>query len=121
MNFRRRTRLFFTIATLRLVLFALPAFAAEVPDLLPDPNGKPADMSNPVQVYILMGQSNMVGAGRIAGDKDGSVEHAVKARQKYPDLVDDAGKARRTAIASAHKSKNEFSRRIARRLTAKWR
>jgi hypothetical protein len=39
-------------------------------------------MSNPVQVYILMGQSNMVGAGRIAGDKDGSVEHAMKASQK---------------------------------------
>jgi hypothetical protein len=82
MNFRRLTRSFFTIATLPLVLFALPAFAAEVPDLLPDPNGKPADMSNPVQVYILMGQSNMVGAGRIAGDKDGSVEHAMKASQK---------------------------------------
>ena len=27
---------------------------------LPDPDGKPADMSKPVQVYILMGQSNML-------------------------------------------------------------
>jgi arylsulfatase A-like enzyme len=33
----------------------------------------------------------------------------------------DAGKAQRVAIASAQKSKYEFSRRIARRLTAKWR
>ena len=32
----------------------------------------------------------------------------------------DAGKAYRTDIASAQKSKYEFSRRIARRLTAKW-
>ncbi|MBT3568055.1 MAG: sulfatase-like hydrolase/transferase [Opitutae bacterium] len=33
----------------------------------------------------------------------------------------DAGKAHREAIAAAQKSKYEFSRRIARRLTAKWR
>ena len=33
----------------------------------------------------------------------------------------DAGKAHRTAIASAQKSKYEFSRRIAKRLTGKWR
>jgi arylsulfatase A-like enzyme len=32
----------------------------------------------------------------------------------------DAGKAHRTAIAAAQKSKYEFSRRIARRLTGKW-
>ena len=58
---------------------------------LPDPDGKPADMSKPVQVYILMGQSNMLGAGRVAGDKDGSLEHAVKTKKKYPYLVEDAG------------------------------
>ena len=33
----------------------------------------------------------------------------------------DAGKAHRTAISAAQKSKYEFSRRIARRLTGKWR
>ena len=33
----------------------------------------------------------------------------------------DAGKAHRTAISTSQKSKYEFSRRIARRLTAKWR
>ncbi|MBN1837466.1 MAG: hypothetical protein JW820_16545, partial [Spirochaetales bacterium] len=75
-----------------LVSFSLAILAAEVPNELPDPDGKPADMSKPVQVFILMGQSNMVGAGRIAGDKDGSLEHAVKTKQKYPYLVDDAGK-----------------------------
>ena len=59
---------------------------------LPDPDGKPADMTKPVQVYILMGQSNMLNFGKIAGDKDGTLEHAVKEKNLYPYLVDEAGK-----------------------------
>ncbi len=86
----RRTRLFLPIAAVALVLLALPAFATEVPDPLPDPDGKPADMSKPVQVYILMGQSNMLGFGKTKGG-DGSLEHAVKEKKLYPYLVDDAG------------------------------
>jgi len=35
--------------------------AADVPDL----DGEEADMRNPVQVYVLLGQSNMRGAGKI--------------------------------------------------------
>ena len=58
---------------------------------LPDPDGKPADMSQPVQVHILLGQSNMLGFGRVAGEKDGTLEHAVKTKKLYPYLVDDAG------------------------------
>jgi hypothetical protein len=92
MTFRRRIRSFLPIAAAAITLLTLPAFAADVPDPLPDPDGKPADMSKPVQVYILLGQSNMVGAGRIAGDKDGSLEHAVKTKQKYPYLVGDTDK-----------------------------
>jgi hypothetical protein len=38
----------------------------DLPDVLPDPDGKEADMSKPVQVYILMGQSNMLGFGKPA-------------------------------------------------------
>jgi hypothetical protein len=49
-------------------------------------------MSKPVQVYILMGQSNMVGAGNVEGDKDGTLTHAVRTKNKYPYLIDDAGK-----------------------------
>jgi len=80
-----------------LVLAALLAsnltlLAAELPKVLPDPDGKAADMSKPVQVYILLGQSNMLGAGRIAGEKDGTLENAVKVKKKYPYLVDDEGK-----------------------------
>ena len=58
---------------------------------LPDPDGKPADMSKPVKVFILMGQSNMVGFGKVDGDKEGSLQHAVKQENLYPFLVDDAG------------------------------
>ena len=69
-------------------LLAAPAVLAE--DQLPDPDGKPADMSKPVQVYILMGQSNMLNFGKITGG-DGSLEHAVKEKGLYPYLVDDSG------------------------------
>ena len=74
---------------LLLMAVALPAVAED--KALPDPDGKPADMSKPVQVYILLGQSNMLGFGRVAGDKDGTLEHAVKDKNLYPYLVDDAG------------------------------
>lgn len=55
-----------------------------LPDVLPDPDGKEADMSKPVQVFIMMGQSNMLGFGN-----PGPVKGV--AAQKYPYLVDDAG------------------------------
>jgi hypothetical protein len=55
----------------------------ELPDELPDPDGKEADMSKPVQVYILLGQSNMLGAG-----KPSKLQGI--AAEKYPYLVDDA-------------------------------
>ena len=72
-------------------LSALAASAIHAADL-PDPDGKPADMTKPVKVFILMGQSNMLGFGKIAGaDKAGSLEHAVKTEKLYPFLVDDAG------------------------------
>ena len=58
---------------------------------LPRPDGKPADMKKPVKVFILLGQSNMVGMGKIAGG-EGSLENAVKAKKKYPYLVDAEGK-----------------------------
>lgn len=59
---------------------------------LPDPDGKPADMSKPVQVYILLGQSNMLGFGKInpaKGKAEGSLTHAVKEKNLYPYLVDE--------------------------------
>ncbi len=79
---------------LAMALVAIPTFAAEVPETLPDPDGQPADMSKPVQVYILLGQSNMLGFGKInpsKGKAEGSLTHAVKEQKKYPYLVDNAG------------------------------
>jgi hypothetical protein len=73
-----------------VLLLVVPA-AAAVPEPLPPPDGKPADMSKPVQVYILMGQSNMLGFGRVSGEKEGTLEYAVKEQGKYPYLVDDEG------------------------------
>jgi hypothetical protein len=67
---------------------------AQVPDPLPRPDGQEADMAQPVQVYILLGQSNMLGFGHInpkKGKAEGSLVHAVKEKKKYPYLVDDAG------------------------------
>lgn len=81
----------FSLVVLAISTLVLPATAAGASDRLPDPDGQPADMSKPVQVFILMGQSNMLGAGRIAGDEDGTLEYAVKTKKKYPYLVDDAG------------------------------
>jgi hypothetical protein len=53
---------------------------------------KEADVSKPVKVFILLGQSNMVGAGKVAGDKPITLEHFVKAENEYPFLLDADGK-----------------------------
>ena len=46
------------------------AEAQEIPKTLPDPDGKPGDATKPVQVYILAGQSNMVGMGNLTGARN---------------------------------------------------
>jgi hypothetical protein len=75
-----------------LFLLAAPALQAQNHSTLPDPDGKAADMSKPVQVYILLGQSNMLGFGKVSGeDKPGTLEHAIAKGNLYPYLVDDAG------------------------------
>ena len=73
------------------LLFTLYCRTANAVDL-PRPDGRPADQSKPVKVYILMGQSNMLGFGRV-GPKEtkGSLEYLVKEKGMYPHLVDDSG------------------------------
>jgi hypothetical protein len=88
---RQRHTLELAFAVVAMMLIAMPATAA---DDLPVPDGKPADMSKPVQVYILLGQSNMLGFGKInpaRGKPEGSLTHAVKEKKLYPYLLDDAG------------------------------
>lgn len=69
------------------VLFAFLAAACLTP---PAALAQPADAAKPVQVFILLGQSNMVGLGKIEGD-EGSLEHAVRVKKKYAYLIDAAG------------------------------
>ena len=83
------SRAAFTRSALALAaLVLLPSASAPAAD---PPAAKPADMSKPVQVFILLGQSNMVGKGKVAGG-EGSLENAVKTKGKYAHLVDEAGK-----------------------------
>ena len=79
----RRT---FAVSSFAITALALSTIAASASDL---PGAKPADMTKPVQVFILMGQSNMVGLGKVGGP-DGSLEFAVKEKKKYPYLVDES-------------------------------
>lgn len=80
------TKLSSLLAVVGLGLFG----ASNAETTLPDPDGREADMSKPVQVYILLGQSNMLGFGKISGG-EGSLEQAVKEKKLYPYLIDDEG------------------------------
>merc|ERR1712137_229401 len=51
---------------------------------IPDP-----PVSGPVQVYVMMGQSNMLGEGHIEGWGQETLEHATRIEGKYPYLVDE--------------------------------
>ncbi|MFK7790857.1 MAG: sialate O-acetylesterase [Phycisphaeraceae bacterium] len=86
----KRTKLF--AALLGLSLLASPALAENpINDKLPRPDGKSADMTKPVKVFIIMGQSNTLEMGKVKGDNDGSLTNAVTAQGLYPFMVDDAG------------------------------
>lgn len=93
MNFPQRTckPIAFTVAMMLSIALSISAWAAEIPETLPDPAGEPANMSRPVQVYILLGQSNMLGFGKVKGDQPGALEFAVKKEGKYPYLVRENG------------------------------
>ncbi len=92
MNQHLKTRRAFALESLALTALAFAPFGtvSAADSSIPKPDGKPADMTKPVQVFILLGQSNMVGLGKVKGG-DGSLEFAVKEKKKYPYLVDDSG------------------------------
>ena len=50
-----------------VVSIAVTTMVGAVPEVLPDPDGKPGISTKPVKVYILSGQSNMVGIGQVDG------------------------------------------------------
>ena len=50
--------------------------------------GEPADLKKPVQVFIMLGQSNMLGFGKVGPqDKVGTLEKLTKSDGKYPHLL----------------------------------
>jgi hypothetical protein len=85
------TRRAFALSSLAFAAFAafglssLATVEAAEP-LVPKPDAKPADITKPVQVFLIMGQSNAVGMGKVA-----ILEAAVKQKNKYPYLVDKDG------------------------------
>ena len=85
-----------TLMALSLIL-GQPASAGDAAKSIPDPL-PPVDLSKkpntekPVKVYLLSGQSNMVGFGNIAGDKPGTLETLVKKEGKFSHLIDEDGK-----------------------------
>ena len=71
--------------------FAQDKPAAATPEVT-RPDDKPADQTKKVKVFILMGQSNMVGMGDInPADKPGTLTTLTKTEKRYPFLLDDAG------------------------------
>jgi len=50
-------------------------------------------VGQPIKVYIMLGQSNMLGFGRVGPEETvGSLEFLAKQKGKYPHLVDESGK-----------------------------
>ncbi len=83
-----------TLAVLLAALLCMcaPGAVAQVPEPLPAPDGEPADQTQPVQVFILLGQSNMLGFGRVEDRATrGTLAHLVHEQGRYPHLVDSDG------------------------------
>ena len=71
-----------------LLLIAL-APAQEKPNISLKPDDKPGAPNKPIRVFILMGQSNMVGMGDIGPETaKGTLTYLTKTDKKYPWLVD---------------------------------
>jgi len=68
----------------------IPVIPYPLPD--PDPCSAPAGFTTkPVKVYIMSGQSNMVGMGIVNGTAAGSLETITKRENKFPNLLDGSG------------------------------
>ena len=73
-------------------VLAAEKFDTDPKHQLPKPDKKPADVKKPVKVFILLGQSNMVGMGEVGPETTkGTLEYLTKKEKRYPHLLDDAG------------------------------
>ncbi len=75
-----------TIKTAFLAALATTAVATEITE----PNAVPTEVTKPVKVFIIMGQSNTLEMGKVTGG-EGSLENAVKTKGLYPYLVNESG------------------------------
>jgi alpha-galactosidase len=58
-----------------------------IPYPLPDPDGSAGTGTKPVKVFILSGQSNMVGFGRVAGTGTDTLQSLTQTEKKFPNLI----------------------------------
>ena len=58
-----------------------------IPYPLPDPDATPPATNKPVKVFILSGQSNMVGMGDVGGTASGTLDTITKREGKFPNLL----------------------------------
>merc|ERR1712166_577850 len=65
-----------------------PAPPTPPPTPLAPPTPSPP-VTGPVQVYVMMGQSNMLGEGKVEGWTEGTLEYATRVKGLYPYLVDE--------------------------------
>lgn len=64
-----------------------PALKPVIPYPLPDPDTSTGSGNKPVKVYIMSGQSNMVGFGQIGGNGPGTLQTMTGSERKFPNLV----------------------------------
>jgi len=70
--------------------FTSPFLASEKPNIpypLPDPDSSTGATNKPVKVYIMSGETNMVGVGYVNGTAPGSLETITKRENKFPNLI----------------------------------
>ncbi|MCL4203529.1 MAG: hypothetical protein KJ000_13580 [Pirellulaceae bacterium] len=104
MNLVCRLRALTHWAVVTLVLFAGSVGAQTLPDSLPRPDQNPPPTDKPIKVFILLGQSNMLGFGKVEpAEMQGTLAYMVKVKGKYPHLVDEAGNwTERTDVRYLH-------------------
>jgi len=74
--------------------FTNPNIASDKPKVpypLPDPDSSTGATNKPVKVYIMAGQSNMVGMGNVSGTQPGTLETITGKEHKFPNLVGESG------------------------------
>ena len=59
-------------------------------------------LEQPVKVYLMMGQSNMLGLGEVFGNTDGTLDYAVNTKGLYPYLSGIGGWSQRNDVRQAH-------------------